>query len=249
MNTCFAPGCEGEAASGRWCSKHLNLHAPACPRSKPLAAYGSPCLCPRETFAPDEISVAVADWSKRAEPPAPDDNLPKACKHEKVGFAFGGQEVCTHCRALLSPGTKRQVYSNNEPLWLGSDSPIFTEPPAHQFKGAIAEKPCNNFRRQYSSDGPDYCRCGWAWAEHRGAPHADKTPNTPEPAPKPGTARATWGLVFADMLERDAAGAAKYGIRHQHDNGRDHLVDAYQEALDLALYLRAEIEKRKAGAR
>lgn len=73
-----------------------------------------------------------------------------------------------------------------------------------------------------------------------------KTPNTPEPAPKPGVARATWSLVMADMLERDATGAAKYGIRHQHDNGRDHLVDAYQECLDLALYLRAEIEKRKA---
>lgn len=27
-------------------------------------------------------------------------------------------------------------------------------------------------------------------------------------------------------------------------NGRDHLVDAYQEALDLAVYLRAEIARR-----
>lgn len=50
--------------------------------------------------------------------------------------------------------------------------------------------------------------------------------NDEQPAPLDGNAPATWDLVIAD-------------------NGRDHLVDAYQEALDLAVYLRAEIEKRK----
>lgn len=83
--------------------------------------------------------------------------------------------------------------------------------------------------------------------------------NAPQPSPKPGTARPTWELVVedldqraatlaqlrADAVSRDQIGAAKYGIRHQHDNGRDHLVDAYQELLDGALYLRAEIEQRK----
>ncbi len=68
----------------------------------------------------------------------------------------------------------------------------------------------------------------------------------PQPAPKPGTAPATWNLVMADMRKRDRMGAAKYGVRHQHDNGRDHLRDAYEEALDLAVYLRAEIERRDA---
>lgn len=83
--------------------------------------------------------------------------------------------------------------------------------------------------------------------------------NAPQPPPKPGTARPTWDLVVADLderaatlqllradaVERDLIGAAKYGVRHQHDNGRDHLVDAYQENLDQGLYLRAEIERRK----
>lgn len=69
-----------------------------------------------------------------------------------------------------------------------------------------------------------------------------------QPDPKPGIAPATWDLVVADMKARDATGASKYGVRHQHDNGRDHLVDAYEEALDLAVYLRAEIEKRKAAS-
>lgn len=47
------------------------------------------------------------------------------------------------------------------------------------------------------------------------------------------------------MRERDGIGEKKYGVRHQHDNGRDHAVDAYQESLDQTLYLRAEIERQK----
>lgn len=62
--------------------------------------------------------------------------------------------------------------------------------------------------------------------------------------PKPGTAPATWDLVLADIAARDRMGAAKYGVRHQSDNGRDHLRDAYEEALDLVVYLRAEIHRR-----
>lgn len=69
--------------------------------------------------------------------------------------------------------------------------------------------------------------------------------NKPQPKPRRGKAKPTWALVVADMRERDSMGAKKYGVRHQHDNGRDHLVDSYQEVLDLACYLRAEIEKRK----
>jgi hypothetical protein len=69
--------------------------------------------------------------------------------------------------------------------------------------------------------------------------------NEPQPPPQSGSAPPTWQLVINDMTERDRLGAAKYGVRHQHDNGRDHLVDAYQELLDGAVYLRAEIEKRR----
>lgn len=39
-------------------------------------------------------------------------------------------------------------------------------------------------------------------------------------------------------------GREKYGTDLQASNGRDHLVDAYQEALDLCCYLRALIERR-----
>lgn len=65
------------------------------------------------------------------------------------------------------------------------------------------------------------------------------------PPPKSGKAPPTWELVVEDMKTRDKAGKRKYGVRHQHDNGRDHLQDAYEEALDLAVYLKAEILKRK----
>ena len=55
---------------------------------------------------------------------------------------------------------------------------------------------------------------------------------------------AVWDLVMDDMRARDKTGAAKYGTRLQPHNGRDVLVDAYQEALDLCVYLRQAIFER-----
>lgn len=68
-----------------------------------------------------------------------------------------------------------------------------------------------------------------------------RTPNTPEPDPKPGDGRAVWEVVIADMRERDEMGARKYGQRLQAFDGRTSLVDAYQEHLDGAVYLRKAI--------
>jgi hypothetical protein len=72
--------------------------------------------------------------------------------------------------------------------------------------------------------------------------------NAPEPAPKPTARRPVWELVIEDMSARDRAGRVKYGVPLQSGNGRDALVDAYQEALDLAVYLRQAIEERDARA-
>lgn len=98
--------------------------------------------------------------------------------------------------------------------------------------------------------------------------------NTPEPAPRPSDQPASWDLVIADMerrgrtdlqlrrnpqlanprdlaiadmRERDAAGEAKYGTRLRPGNGRDQLVDAFQESLDLAVYLRTSLAERHDG--
>lgn len=67
----------------------------------------------------------------------------------------------------------------------------------------------------------------------------------PQPAPRPcPAAPAAWSLVMRDMADRDVFGATKYGVRLQPGNGRDALKDAYQEALDLAVYLRTAIYER-----
>lgn len=50
-------------------------------------------------------------------------------------------------------------------------------------------------------------------------------------------------LAIADMRERDRVGRERYGTPLTAHNGRDQLVDGYQEALDLAVYLRAAIEE------
>lgn len=67
------------------------------------------------------------------------------------------------------------------------------------------------------------------------------------PSPRPGRDVATMDLVMADMVERKRMGEAKYGVAHQSDNGRDHLLDLYEELLDAACYLRAELRRREVG--
>lgn len=54
-------------------------------------------------------------------------------------------------------------------------------------------------------------------------------------------------LVKADLEARMIVGQRKYGERLKPNNGRDCLIDAYQEALDLAMYLRQLIYE-KVGA-
>lgn len=77
------------------------------------------------------------------------------------------------------------------------------------------------------------------------------TLNDPQPLPQPSLGSlqgaAHW-LVCADLLERAAMGQAKYGTPLQVDNGRNHLVDAYQELLDLLCYLRMAIEEQQGSA-
>lgn len=65
-----------------------------------------------------------------------------------------------------------------------------------------------------------------------------------QPAPVRNKGRAIWPLVINDMIERDSVGRERYGTPLQANNGRDALVDAYQEALDLAVYLRQAIDER-----
>ncbi len=66
-----------------------------------------------------------------------------------------------------------------------------------------------------------------------------------QPEPRENSGKPIWELVMQDMRERDKLGRARYGTPLQAFNGRNSLVDAYQEILDLAVYLRQHIEELK----
>lgn len=55
-------------------------------------------------------------------------------------------------------------------------------------------------------------------------------------------------LVVADLQERARVGLRKYGEPLRAFNGRSALQDAYEEALDLAMYLRQRLEEEHAAA-
>jgi hypothetical protein len=59
---------------------------------------------------------------------------------------------------------------------------------------------------------------------------------TPEPPPKGGT-DCVLPTLIKDLVARGVLGQGKYGKPLQTHNGRDALMDAYQEALDLSMYL------------
>lgn len=66
-----------------------------------------------------------------------------------------------------------------------------------------------------------------------------------EPPPKLGQQNVA-EAVLRDIQDRVQAGYEKYGTFLQTRNGRDALMDAYQEAIDLVMYLRQAILERDA---
>jgi hypothetical protein len=71
-------------------------------------------------------------------------------------------------------------------------------------------------------------------------PHGESN----QPLPTQNEHPAVWDLVIEDIKKRDTYGLQKYGTRLQPHNGRDALRDAYEEALDLVVYLRQCIHER-----
>ena len=53
--------------------------------------------------------------------------------------------------------------------------------------------------------------------------------------------------VLLDIEARKQLGIKRYGTQLQINNGRDMLQDAYEEALDLAIYLKGAIMERDAS--
>lgn len=67
--------------------------------------------------------------------------------------------------------------------------------------------------------------------------------SAPQPPPVPNDQSHVVDLVIDDLRERKAMGIAKYGTALQPFNGRNALVDAYQESSDQTLYLRQALEE------
>lgn len=53
--------------------------------------------------------------------------------------------------------------------------------------------------------------------------------------------------VLSDMRDRDTVGRERYGTPLTSGNGRDHLIDAYQEMLDACVYLMNELDEHGVG--
>lgn len=94
-----------------------------------------------------------------------------------------------------------------------------------------------------------------------------------QPPPKPTDRRPSWDIVMSyvdqlqrdnahvalgiradviprvlsDMRDRDAVGRQRYGTPLTSGNGRDHLVDGYQEFLDGCVYLMNELDEHGVG--
>lgn len=72
---------------------------------------------------------------------------------------------------------------------------------------------------------------------------ADLSAEQPSPLHRPGVP-SVQSAVRADLEVREALGIHRYGTSLQPGNGRDALRDAYEEALDLASYLKQALIER-----
>lgn len=64
----------------------------------------------------------------------------------------------------------------------------------------------------------------------------------PSPIPQPTLSPIVY-LVISDMINRMKEGEKKYGTKLTAFNGRSALRDAYEEAMDLTLYLKQRLEE------
>lgn len=72
-----------------------------------------------------------------------------------------------------------------------------------------------------------------------------RDPETDQRLPVPNEQTSCQDLVIADIEKRKALGLRKYGTLLQPFNGRSFLQDAYEEVLDLAVYLRGKLEEER----
>lgn len=66
-----------------------------------------------------------------------------------------------------------------------------------------------------------------------------------QPPPIPSERPAIVDLVIQDLMERKSLGIERYGTPLQTHNGRDAMIDLYQELQDATAYIRQVIEERR----
>lgn len=126
------------------------------------------------------------------------------------------------------------------------DSGYMRDAPCYQCRHPITQSWDAGLKRWHQRPCPN---CQWTGnlmgSSPTAAPEKPAT-ITDQPAPVAGLGVPVWELVIADMQERDRVGRERYGTPLQAFNGRDALVDAYQEELDKVVYMRQAIIESEA---
>ncbi len=73
----------------------------------------------------------------------------------------------------------------------------------------------------------------------------ERDPETDQKLPEVNGNRFVQDMVIEDIEARKQLGIHKYGTALQANNGRNMLLDAYEEALDLCIYLRGALEEQE----
>lgn len=97
-----------------------------------------------------------------------------------------------------------------------------------------------------AQDGGEYAACHWTCQStcSIGSPSMLKLRPGDQQLPVPNDEPDVQSQVIADIEERRQVGIQRYGTALQPHNGRDALRDAYEEAIDLAMYLKQAILER-----
>lgn len=82
------------------------------------------------------------------------------------------------------------------------------------------------------------------FGENKG--HTDSTQPKPE---RSAVSQSVTDAVMTDMVLRRETGIRKYGVELLSFNGRDALLEAYQESLDLTMYLKQALMERDANGK
>jgi hypothetical protein len=72
-----------------------------------------------------------------------------------------------------------------------------------------------------------------------------RDPETDQQLPEVNDRPFVQDMVIADIQSRKELGIRKYGTALQSGNGRNMLLDAYEEALDLVIYLRGALDEQE----